>query len=323
MLAMGIGWAGGMFWTPGRPKIIPSLPKVTPPQLADQPQPGETTPDLVRSPTTYEEVVFQAAVQHRRQVRGNLLPQPLVLALNHVLNEPETDMAKLCEPLIARRTAYENSILSNLGSWNRAEQHAALKILRKIGSPRAVPVLDRLSRDPEFAKIAWPVALQLAPAKLLGRWARTDTPAHRKEAIQRLLSRREDAEAIGEFLKLVAQPDSRTLAIEVIKAEKNPPVEALFASLDGGTREERHTAGLVLGRIATPDITRQLLALATQNSFPPEVMIGLLNSSDQQAARFLNQAKRNPQAQAAVQLACLEWEMISYTSMLPEPLEIH
>ncbi len=52
-------------------------------------------------------------------------------------------------------------------------------------------------------------------------------------------------------------------------------------------------------------------------------MLGLLNSSDRNAAKFLNQAKHNPTARTAVQLACLEWEMISYKSLFPHPLEIH
>jgi hypothetical protein len=122
---------------------------------------------------------------------------------------------------------------------------------------------------------------------------------------------------------LVALPDSRKLAVSVIAADPNPPIEPLFASLKTGTKEQRHAAGLVLGQMKNPQVTKQLLALAKDRSFPPEVMLGLLNSSDEGALKFLRQAKHLPEARTAVQLACLEWELISYASQFPHPLEIH
>jgi hypothetical protein len=324
MLAVGIGW---MLWKPHEPDILPPPFHVTPPRIARQipsiTEPAAPAEPIVRPPTPYESVAFEAAIKHRRQARVNRQPEALLQALNQVLEQPDADVGKLCQPLMAQRSAYENLILSHLGTWTLAQQRAGLQVLSEIGGPQAIPVLDQLSRDPDFAKLAWPVALKLAPAALLGQWARTDTAPHRKQALQKLLSRQEDPPAIREILHLVAQPDSRTLAMEVIYDEPNPPVKALFAFLEQGTKEQRHTAGLVLGRIANPQITRQLLALATKQDFPPEVMVALMNSSDPRAARFLDQAKRNPQVRTAVQLACLEWELISYTSMFPQPLEIH
>ncbi len=325
MLAMGIG---SMLWKPGEADIIPPTPPITSPPRIAKNVPAKTeearNPEPVAlPPTRYEKLAFQIAVQHRRQVRVNRQPEPLLFVLNQLLKEPDANITQLCQPLQAQKAAYENLLLARIGSWNFAGQRAGLQVLKEIGSPRAIAELDRLSRDPELAKLAWPVALHLAPPKLLGKWAKTGDISHRTGAMQTLLSRREEALALGEFLHLVAQPDSRKSALEILQAEPHPPVDALFAFLREGTTEQRHTAGLVLGRMADPQITRRLLALAEKQAFPPEVMLALLNSPDRQAASFLKRAKQNPQAQAAVQLACLEWEILSYTSLIPEPLEIY
>ena len=121
-----------------------------------------------------------------------------------------------------------------------------------------------------------------------------------------------------------SRPATRESALSVLAAEKAPPIESLFAALKQGTKEQRHAAGLALGRLQNPDVTKALLALAREQSFPPEVMLGLLNSTDRDAANFVKYAsRRHPQARSAVQLAFLEWELISYTSQFPHPLEIH
>lgn len=327
VLALGLSIGGWLLFQPEGPEIIPNVPNLTSPNLADGPAIKRDKPTAeepwVRIPTRYEEAAFRAAVKHRQRSGDNPQAKPLVQTLNRILVEPEANVAELCQPLKTRRATYEELILARLGAWNLAEQRAALKVLREIGSPQAIPVLDHLSRDPEFAKDAWPVALHLAPVKLLGEWAKSGTPSQKKDAMQKLLSQREDPSALGMMLHLVALPDSRTLAVSVIAADPNPPIEPLFAYLKGGTTKQRHTAGLVLGQLKNPKVTKELLAMAKGQSFPPEVMLGLLNSRDRDAAKFLKQATQHPEARSAVQLACLEWQMISYVSRFPHPLEIH
>ncbi len=326
-LAVGLGLAGWTLWNADDVQVVPRDPHISPPRMAEKPvvpQKQKTPPEsLVRSATRYEKLVFAMAARQQRQAQVNRQPQPLVHALNRLFEEPDADAQKLCEPMQSQRAAYADLLLRHLGSWDENRQRAALKVLAEIGSYRAIPVLDRLGRDPEFAKRAWPVALRLAPARLLGNWARTVPVLKRKDVLQTLLQKQDDPQSLPEFLHLVAQPASRELALQTIKQEPKPPVEALFAFLKQGSKEQRHTAGLVLGTIATPDITRQLLALARQYGFPPEVMTGLLNSSDQEAARFVAIVRQNPQTQSAVRLAYYEWHWVSYTSSLPQPSEIY
>ena len=325
VLAAGIGWGGWRLLNRGQSDGPPPAPDRIPSQMADQ---SETRPirpaeRVVRPPTRYEQLAFEVMVQRQKQSRVRQNPQPLIEALHTVLEQPEADVAELCQPLQRERSAYENLILSSIGRWNLDEQIAGLRILKELGSPRAILVLEPLSRDPEFRNHAWPVALHLAPAKLLARWAKTGRPEEQKDALGQLLARREDNQALGEFLRLVAHPDVRAPALEIVEADADPPVMALFAFLQQGTKDQRHAAGLVLGRIATPEITKHLLAIAKQQSFPPEVMTAILNTSDEQAAEFLVRATQIPQARSAVQLACLEWEIISYKATFPQSLEIH
>jgi hypothetical protein len=327
LLALGLGVGGWLLLRPGEPDVLPQPNHVTSPNLADGPEVKreaiETKEPIVRDATPYEELAFAVAASHRQRAKENQQATPLVQVLNTVLKEPEADVARLCQSLGAQRATYEALILSRIAAWDKTEQRAALLVLREIGSPRAIPVLDHLSRDPEFAKDAWPVALQLAPVPLLGTWAKTGTLDQRKDALRKLLSKRDDPTAVAMLLHLVALPDSRPLTISVIAAAANPPVEPLFAALKRGTKEQRHAAGLVLGQLKDPLVTKQLLAMAKDQAFPSEVMLGLLNSADRDAAAFLKQASHHPQARTAVQLACLEWELISYASQFPQPLEIH
>lgn len=325
LLCLGLGVGGWLLFGPNQPR--PQAPNRTLPDLAEKPspQPKEHIADepLVRTPTRYEELAFVVAIQHHQRAKVNPQVKPLIEALNTLLDQPETNVAELCEPLKSQQAAYENLILSRLPSWNRAEQLTGLKVLKEIGSDKAIPVLDQLARDPELAIHAWPVARHLASVNKLGEWAKTGTPAQRKDALQTLLSRKEDPKALGMLLHLVALPASRKLAVSVLAADPNPPIELLFVFLKQGTKTERHSAGLVLGQLKNPKVTKELLAMAQKQSFPPEVMLGLLNSSDEGALKFLKQAHQHPEARSAVQLACLEWEMISYTSQFPHPLEIH
>ncbi len=325
-LAVGLGFAGWTIWNADEPQVTLPGPNVSPPRMARKralPEEDNPPPEpLARSATRYEKLAFEMAVRHRRQARVNREPQKLVDALRQLIEHPDAGVPKLCGPLEPERAAYETLLLTHLGSLNPAQQQAALKILAEIGSPRAIPVLDRLSRDPEFEKSAWPVALRLAPAGLLGSWARR-VPAPRREDVLKMLIRRpEDPQTLPVFLHLIAQPALRESALRVIEQDPDPPVEDLFAFLKRGTKEQRHTAGLVLGKIATPEITTQLLALARDENLPPEVMTALLHSPDKDAARFVKLAQQNPQTRPAVQLAYVEWQWISYTSNFPLPVEI-
>jgi hypothetical protein len=327
LLALGLGVGGWLLLRPGEAEVLPQPKNVTSPSLADVPdvkqEAIENGQPFVRDATPYEELAFAVAANQRRTVIENRQAEPLIQVLASVLKEPEADVARLCQSLKTERATYESLILSRIAVWNRDEQRAALKVLKEIGSPRAIPVLDQLSRDQEFAKDAWPIALHLAPFALLGTWAKTGTSTQRKDAMQRLLSHKDDPKALAMLLHLVALPDSRKLAVSVIAADAHPPVEQLFAALKRGTKEQRHAAGLVLGQLKNPKVTKQLLAMAKEQAFPSEVMLGLLNSSDRDAFMFLKQANQHPQARTAVQLACLEWELISYASQFPHPLEIH
>lgn len=322
LLALGLSIGGWLLMGPRQQEPMPPDPNGNLPQIADRPSisPEEL---LVRTPTRYEELAFVLAVSHRQRVKGNPQARPLIEALETLLKHPEANLAELCKPLKVHTADYENLILSRLAFWNRAEQITAIHVLKEIGSPKAISVLDQLSRDPELAKHAWPVALHLAPVNMLGEWAKSGTLTQQKDAMQKLLTLRDDPKSLGMLLHLVALPGSRKLAVSVIASDANPPVEQLFACLKRGTKEERHAAGLVLGQLKNPKITKELLAMARKQSFPPEVMLGLVNSSDRDALRFLRQANQYPEARTAVQLACLEWELISYASQFPHPLEIH
>ena len=326
LLALGLGMGGWMLWRPNEPKIIPQDPRVPAPELADsvdekpeQSPPGET---VVRAPTRYEALAFAAASQ-RHKPRQNAEAKPLVQVLKAILENSKADVPTLSQSLKGRQSFYETVILSRIAFWDRSEQRAALKVLKEIGSPRAIGVLDQLSRNPEFARDAWPVALHLASIRMLGEWANTGTLAQRKDAMQQLLSREHDPSGLALLLHLVARPASRDLALSVLAADPTPPIEPLFAALKTGNKEQRHAAGLALGRLKDPKVTQALLAMAKEQSFPPEVMLGLLNSTDRDAANFVKQAHRHPEARTAVQLAYLEWELISYASQFPHPLEIH
>lgn len=327
LLALSAGWGGWLLLRPGPPQAHPPDSQTTQPQLAEDTTPNRqetnTNPSQGQAPTRYEQAMFSATIHRKQKARVLRKMQPLIQTLNQALNDPQVDLAKHCEPLLPHRLAYEQLILTRIGSWTQTEQKAALKVLKEIGSRQAIPVLDRLSRDPKFEKIAWPVALHLATPQQLAQWATSDSPTQRREALQTLVQRDEDFQALGTYLHLVAQPKTRSLAIEVLKNEPQPPVDSLFAFLSEGTKKQRHVAGLVLGRIANPAVTKRLTALARKQGFPPEVMIALLNSSDQQAIRFLSRATRDPLARTAVQLARLEWELISYTATFPQPMEIY
>jgi hypothetical protein len=113
--------------------------------------------------------------------------------------------------------------------------------------------------------------------------------ADRLIMLQELLERGSD-DAIGLYLKQVADAESREIALALLDNLPRPPIQRLIARLNDPLVEVRMAAARALGRIDGPELTRQLANMAERNQNRREAIMALACSDGAEAREFVRRA---------------------------------
>jgi hypothetical protein len=160
----------------------------------------------------------------------------------------------------------------------------------EVATARSLPLVLKLSRDAELRDVTIDALARLADASQLAALTRQfDSAEHRRKLIAAMLNR-ELSQALPLYLELVSDSQTRVDALAAVEGLKDPPVDALLATLQGPRADLRVAAAWTLGRINGPVVTRRLIEMIEAGENRREAFIALAASRGSEAKEYLRQA---------------------------------
>jgi hypothetical protein len=267
-----------------------------------------------RVPTLYEQVL---TISSRPGAADASAPSAGVAeaidlaALEFVLSDladcPGADVASLIACLPGDHAAYEQALWGILGSPRPNQWEPAVRVLAEIGTWRSLPVLAHWSARPETHDPAMRGLARLADPRMLTRLALDEPDRTLRRQLLRGLLDRGTPDAVRLYLNFVRRAETAADALAAARHLNRPPVDQLFAVLQGPDVSARLAAARVLGRLNQPEITQRLARMATDNICRQEALVGLLSSPRFEASVFVQQARQDLSLMAAVRAA--EWQL--------------
>jgi hypothetical protein len=178
---------------------------------------------------------------------------------------------------------------------------AAARLLSQLSTPRSSVVLRELAAAPDchaaaivgLARVAdEPLCLELIDSE--------PRPELQRLLLSSLLGRGGDS-AVRSFLEFVDDPAWTALALAAARETARPPVDSLFAVLEGPQVSLREAAAKTLGNLADPSVPRGLAQHVVNNVSRREALVGLLFSHSPASASFLRRARQDLYLAATVQ----------------------
>lgn len=182
-----------------------------------------------------------------------------------------------------------------------ARRLAAARLLSQLGTPRSSAVLRELAAAPDchaaaivgLARVAdEPLCLELIDSE--------PRPELRRLLLSSLLGQGDDS-AVRSFLAFVDDPAWTALALAAARETARPPVDSLFAVLEGPQVSLREAAAKTLGNLADPSVPQGLAQNVVNNVSRREALVGLLFSHSPASASFLRRARQDLYLAATVQ----------------------
>lgn len=291
--------------TPGVP--TPNAPE---PQHMDVEKPVVASSGTSRPATPYELLLIRS-VEHRSASPPAETGPTLDARIDAFLADPDADAPTLAASLKDDRAMCEQKLLARIDDAPVQQQLRIIQLLQHVGSRRCVPRLVALSKAPATRGDAIRALTVLGDVQTLAGLVIHETDrASRQVLLSELLSRQNE-EALGAWLDLLMNGQTRDAALATLDEQTMPPVKLLFEIMRGPDYSRRMAAAVVLGRIDDPDITQVLIRLSQSNFNRQEALVGLLASRDQQAGRFLALASRDQTMVGAVYSAQLQLQSLS------------
>jgi len=274
---------------------------------------AEATLTGSRPATPYEQLLVQVA-ERRGRVRRGAQPDravdPLEAVIAKLIADPSLDVRGIAASLPGDRDRNEIALLRRLTAAGVDEQQAIARLLEHVGTARSVPALVGLAEQRETHIVAVQALLRHADDATLAGLANVERdPTLQQELVGRLLSRN-TPDAVKLYLDLLAAPQTRDAAFAALDGVASPPIEFLFAELNGGNTSRRLAAALVLGRVDGPQVTERLVAQAFGPVNRQEALLALVASSGPDARRFVDAARRDQTLFAAVNSAQLQLQRL-------------
>ncbi len=264
----------------------------------------------------------------RRQAREISLPEVVVEAPRAVDQRAAPAEAVAAAPPAGREpTAYERMMFAlQTGARATPEQALATRLNRATddderrrviqqvgehGSRESLAALMRAAERPAIREEALAAAEQIMG---VGRLAE-GVPLARDAAVRRALVARllaaPSPAALRGFLALAADPATRGETLAAAAAVEQLPVAALVATLDGGDKQTRLAAAMVLGHVNGPTVSDALIARVSQSQRAPiEAWVALLACRGAPVDRFLAQAVVQPRLLGQVNSARAYWARV-------------
>jgi hypothetical protein len=332
---------------PERPR---SLPK--PEEPTDVPQVEVSPSSNAAALSRYEQVASWAALrrgelariaQRRGRRQAALDEQPFRDALDSLLAEakaelsrsepqaespPQTSLAWRALAAVAaaklqpQPERYEPAlwkILKVESASGRAPAEAsprrlvAARLLSQLSTPRSLVVLRELAAEPDCHAAAIVGLARVADESLCLELIDSEPqPELQRLLLSSLLGRGDDS-AVRSFLEFVDDPAWTALALAAARETAQPPVDSLFAVLEGPQVSLREAAAKTLGNLADPSVPQGLAQHVVNNVSRREALVGLLFSHSPASANFLRRARQDLCLAATVQAVESElWSPYQY-----------
>ena len=228
-------------------------------------------------------------------------PDRLAQAIDALVEDPSAEVDELASSLPADRSGYEARLMRLAGQDRGARRHAALRLLRPLGSFRCVPTVTTVFLHDEQTR---PAALEP-----LTRWAdanaladlieRSNEPEFRRPLLIALRDRR-DAAAFVRYFGFVSDPEIAPLALEVAEQGAERWIERLLPMLRSHDHGRAMVASRLLGSINGPFVTRQLAALTSDRRRRRIAIAGLLTSKGAGARAIVARLERDREFRSVV-----------------------
>jgi hypothetical protein len=226
--------------------------------------------------------------------------------------EPATDLQELTRPLQAERAGCEQRLLQCFRGLTLEQQAAAIDVLGCIGSEASTPLLLRASLQAALHGPAIRAIGKIGDAETIARLVPKEADAELQEEMLAALLGRGEPRAVAAYLDLVTRPGLEGRPMAALARVEQPPVEMLFQFLAGPKLSRRLAAALVLGRLDGPAITPRLIQLAAGGASRQEAMVALLASDNEDAIRFVQNARRSTLLAGVLSAANFQYRSLSH-----------
>ena len=262
-----------------------------------------------RAPTVYESLVFRAMTPPPKGQAAKRVP--LQEVLDRIAAAPGADIASELAPLLVDRPKLEADIARIAQGPAGPRRDAAIRLLPAVGGRRSLPLLMQLAGQEATHAVAVEVLAPVADSSTLAGILSRESSWSLRTLLASELLQRGDVESVRIFVRLLNEPGARGAALAALDRAQQPPIDALFALLEGTQQSERLSAAVALGRLDGPVITRRLIGLAQSDGLRQEALVGLLASDGVGASQFLSVARQDATMMAAVGAA--EYQLLSMT----------
>ncbi len=279
-------------------------------------------PVFSRPPTELELLLLDACGR-RRDLRPAPRPKPRAIArrtkaspngedasrvaaaVARLAANPQADPARISAELRSARVRSERQLIAVLRKTQPASQIAAARLLAEVGGPASVPILLEASSIPRLHDAAVAALARIADWSIVNELALRERNPDLQRALMASLLSRGDEPSLDCYLRFVENEGTSGTALSAADRVGDPPLELLFAVLNGTVEPRRIAAARVIGRIDGPATTRRLIGMIEQGTSRQEACIALLSSRGAEAVQFVEYASNDPQWQPLLQAARL------------------
>ena len=152
---------------------------------------------------------------------------------------------------------------------------------------------------------------KIGDAETVARLVPKESDAELQEQMLAALLARSELRAVAAYLDLVTRPGLEGRPLAVLARVEHPPVEMLFQYMAGPQLSRRLAAALVLGRLDGPAITRRLIQVAAGGGNRQEAMVALLACSNEEAVRFVQNARQSVLLAGVLSAANFQYRSLS------------
>ncbi|MBI2823615.1 MAG: hypothetical protein HYX69_02865 [Planctomycetia bacterium] len=288
------------------PKTRPVAPE---PMLAEDPAATrqEQAPAVVtagRPPSLYERTLMAGRVRPKRQKAGSAARglnddkrEQLILAMADDAEVPDSALPTG----VTRRQ--EQSLATIVRQSAGERRIGAARLLSRVATARSLPVLARLSDDPETHEAAIAGLARLADAGHVAQLVDAEQDANLRRPLLATLLERGTEESVGLYLDFVRREETNGDALDAVGLVAAPPTDALIGFLRSSQSTTREAAAEAVARITEPDALERIAASTVGGVGRQEVLLALLMNPSPQAARLVQQARQDLYLLAAVQAA--------------------
>jgi hypothetical protein len=261
---------------------------------------------IAPGPAALEQVLVTAVrrrVRAARAASSSELAEPLGSLIDQLVENPAADLSEACEQLMPQRGRWEQELAALVAQSHGHTRLAAVRLLARIATPRSLPLLLQVRQWPPARRDATAAVARLANPLTLARLAQAEPwPDLQQRLLSALLQQGND-QAVYLFLQFVRQPATCEVALKAVPDVSRPPLDILFAYLQGPQVRTRIAAARVLGQVDDPQVSRRLIHLVFHGQASREALVALAASHEASAAEFVAQARRDLALAASMRAA--------------------